>query len=143
MKRTKTPLIDNKNITREWHQIDASSDTFGRVATKVAGLLIGKHKPQYSPHQDVGDFVVLINTKKIKTTGNKYEDKKYYRHSWYIGSIKERTMKERVGEDSNKLFQDAVRRMLPKNKLSDGRLKRLKMFEGEDHPFDAELKNKK
>lgn len=143
MKRTRTSLIENKNIARDWHLVDAPSDTFGRAVVKVAGLLMGKHKVTFSKHQDIGDFVVVTNVKKLKVTGNKLKDKKYYRHSWYIGSIKERTLEQRIEEDAQKLFQDAVRRMLPKNKLTPNRLKRLKMFNGAEHTFEAELKTKK
>lgn len=143
MKRTRTPLVENSKIERNWHHIDATEDTFGRVVAKAAQFLMGKHKVTYAPHQDQGDFVVITNTKKAKFTGNKLDDKKYYRHSWYLGSIKEKTLRTRLSSESDKLFQDAVRKMLPKNKLAKDQLKRLKMFEGAEHTYEAELKSKK
>lgn len=134
MKRRTTPILDNKSIERKWHLIDARSDTFGRVASRVAGLLIGKQKVSYTQHQDLGDFVVITNVDKIKVTGAKALEKKYYRHSWYPGSIKEETLGERKKRQPERLFFDAVRLMLPKNSLSKKRLKRLKLYKGEVHP---------
>lgn len=143
MKRTRTPLIPQKDIARNWHLVDARELTFGRLSTKIAGLLMGKHKPTYSPHQDQGDFVVVIHANKLKITGNKADAKEYHRHSWYPGSIKTRTFAERKNEDVSSLLQDSVRRMLPKNSLSNDRLKRLRIFEGPEHTYENHFNSKK
>lgn len=120
-------------ITRKWLLVDASEATLGRVATTIAKYLIGKYKPTYTAHIDGGDYVVVINADNLVVTGNKLDDKKYYRHSGFPGGIKERTLKEQIEKDSTKVIIDAVRGMLPKNKLVDGRLARLKVFTGADH----------
>ncbi|MBU1119428.1 50S ribosomal protein L13 [Patescibacteria group bacterium] len=136
MKRRKTPLADsNKEYTRAWLEVDASKETFGRVVSLVATHLIGKKKVQYTPHQDFGDNVVVTNVDKLKVTGNKRTDKKYYSHSWYPGSIKEKSFEEKASKDPVSLFKKSVEMMLPKNKLANERLKRLKVVEGTDHPY--------
>lgn len=120
-------------VTRQWVVVDASTAPLGRVATTVAKYLIGKKKPTYTAHVDAGDYVVVINAGKIVVTGNKLEDKIYFRHSGYPGGIKQRTLAEQLAIDPTKVIVDAVAGMLPKNKLVDGRLKRLKVFAGSDH----------
>ncbi len=120
-------------VTRKWVVIDASEASLGRVATTIAKYLIGKYKPTYTAHIDGGDFVVVINADSLVVTGDKMEDKKYYRHSGFPGGIKERSLKEQIERGSSKVIIDAVRGMLPKNKLVDGRLKRLKVYGGADH----------
>jgi large subunit ribosomal protein L13 len=126
------------DVTRKWVVVDASSAPFGRVATTVAKYLIGKYKPTYTAHVDGGDYVVVLNAAKLVATGNKMEAKKYYRHSGFPGGIKERTLIEQLGIDPTKVIVDAVRGMLPKNKLIDGRLKRLKVYAGEEHDHGAQ-----
>jgi large subunit ribosomal protein L13 len=120
-------------VTRKWLLVDASEATLGRVATTIAKYLIGKYKPTYTAHIDGGDFVVVINAANVQVTGDKMEDKKYYRHSGFPGGIKERTLSEQLKVDPTKVVVDAVRGMLPKNKLVDDRIKRLKVYPGVDH----------
>lgn len=111
---------------RETHIIDATGKPLGRLATQVSVLLLGKNKPQFDPSRDVGDFVVVKNIEKVKITGKKLEQKKYYRHSGYLGGLKEMTLKKRLEQDPKKLFRDVVAKMLPKNKLRKKFLRRLK-----------------
>lgn len=120
-------------VTRKWVLVDASEATLGRVATTIAKYLIGKYKPTYTAHIDGGDFVVVVNAANIQVTGDKMEDKKYYRHSGFPGGIKERTLSEQLRLDPTKVVADAVAGMLPKNKLVEGRLKRLKIYSGAEH----------
>lgn len=125
-------------VERKWFVIDATDLRLGRVATKVADILRGKHKAIYSPNVDTGDFVVVINTDKIELTGTKWEDKKYFSHSRFFGSLKEKTAAQMQKEDSNFIFQEAVRGMLPTNKLSRHVLQKLKLYTGADHPHVAQ-----
>ena len=129
----KTYTQKPSEVTRKWVLVDATEATLGRVATTIAKYLIGKYKPTYTAHIDGGDYVVVINADNLVVTGDKMEDKKYYRHSGFPGGIKERTLKEQIVKDSSKVIVDAVRGMLPKNKLMDERLKRLKVYGGADH----------
>ncbi|MDX1766139.1 MAG: 50S ribosomal protein L13 [Candidatus Saccharimonadales bacterium] len=131
--KTKTTSQKASEVTRQWHLVDASAAPMGRVATKVAQLLTGKHKPSYTPHIDGGDYVVVINTDNILVTGNKATQKKYYRHSQHPGSLKETTLEKRLTANSTKVFSDAVAGMLPKNKLRTERQKRLKVYPGAEH----------
>ena len=121
-------------ITHDWHVIDASGYNLGRLATFVATYLLGKHKPQYSPHLDCGDNVVVINAEKINLTGTKLEDKKYYRHSGYPGGIKETSLATLMTRNPTLVIEQAVAGMLPKNRLQDDRLRRLKVYAGAEHP---------
>jgi large subunit ribosomal protein L13 len=130
------------DITRQWQLIDASQASLGRVSTNIATLLTGKHKPIFTSHIDCGDFVVVINSDKLKVTGNKIEKKIYYRHSQYPGSLKETLLKDKMETDSTQVIYQAVRGMLPKNKLMDARLKRLKIYKDEDHPHEAQKPKK-
>jgi large subunit ribosomal protein L13 len=142
MKRSKTPLLKNQDIKRTWHLIDAKEEVFGRLASKTANLLTGKRKVQYSSHQDIGDYVVVLNADKIKVTGAKEKQKKYYRHSWHLGSLKEETFQERHQRAPEKLFWDAVRLMLPKNSLAKAQLKRLKVLKGDKNPYQSHFSKK-
>lgn len=121
-------------IARSWHVIDISTAPLGRLATKIATLLIGKNKPGYMPNLDTGDYVVVINSDSLVLTGRKLGSKKYYRHSGYPGGFREITAKDQVEKDSRKIVAHAVRGMLPKNKLQADRLARLKIFRGKEHP---------
>lgn len=134
----KTFVQKPADVTRKWVIVDASEATLGRVATTIAKYLIGKYKPTYTAHVDGGDFVVVVNASKLVVTGDKMEDKKYYHHSGFPGGIKERSLKEQMVRDPAKPIIDAVTGMLPKNKLVDGRLKRLKVFAGEEHNHAAQ-----
>jgi large subunit ribosomal protein L13 len=121
-------------VTHEWYIIDAEGETLGRLATLVATYLLGKHKVQFSPHLDCGDNIVIINAAKIHVTGNKLEDKKYYRHSGYPGGIKETSLAELLARNPASAIEKAVTGMLPKNRLTDDRLRRLKVYPGIEHP---------
>jgi len=125
-------------IRREWVVMDASDKVLGRFATEVARLLRGKHKPEYTPFLDTGDFVVVVNAERVRLTGNKLEDKKYYRHSGKPGSLKIETAKERMEKYPERVIQAAVWGMLPKNRLGRKLLRKLKVYCGPDHPHQAQ-----
>ncbi len=130
------------NVTRQWYLIDASEAPLGRLATKVATLLTGKGKPIYTHHIDCGDYVVIVNADNLVITGNKLADKKYYRHSEYPGNLKTATLTEKMAKDSREVLRLAIRGMLPKNKLMDGRLQRLKIYKGLEHSNTAQRPQK-
>lgn len=134
----KTYSAKPTDVTRKWYVIDASEATLGRVASHAATLLTGKGKPMFTSHIDCGDYVIVVNTDKIVVTGNKLEDKKYYRHSGFPGGIKETALKDVMNQDSTKAIYAAVRGMLPVNKLRDDRLKRLKIYAGAEHEHAAQ-----
>lgn len=134
----KTYSAKPSEVTRKWYVVDASKAPVGRLATKIATLLTGKGKPMFTPHIDCGDFVVVINTDKAVFTGLKEDNKIYYRHTGYPGGIKQRTVKEQRELDSTALIENAVYGMIPDNKLRDGRMKRLKLFNGPEHNHDAQ-----
>jgi large subunit ribosomal protein L13 len=121
-------------ITHEWYVFDATGVNLGRLATRVATLLLGKHKPRYSPHLDCGDNVVVVNAEKVAVTGAKLTDKKYYRHSGYPGGIKEVSLEELLRKNPALAIEHAVAGMLPKNRLQDDRMLRLKVYAGPEHP---------
>ena len=129
----KTYSIKPSEISRKWYVIDASEAPLGRVATVAASLLIGKGKPSITPHMDGGDYVIIINSANLVVTGKKRTDKEYYRHSGFPGGIYKRTLNEQMEKDSNKVIYDAIRGMLPVNKLRDGRLARLKIYTDDQH----------
>lgn len=126
------------DVVRKWYVVDASEVPLGRLSTVVATLLTGKGKPQYTKHIDCGDYVVVINSDNLVVTGNKLEDKMYYRHSGYPGGLKEAQLKEVMDKDSTVAIFKAVRGMLPVNKLRDGRLARLKIYSGTEHNHEAQ-----
>ena len=126
------------DVTRKWYVVDASETTLGRVATQVATLLTGKGKPMFTSHIDCGDFVVVINADKLQVTGAKMTDKMYYNHGGYPGGLRERQLKDVVEKDSTEVILQAVRGMLPGNKLRDGRLARLKIYAGAEHNHAAQ-----
>jgi len=123
---------------RKWYLIDAKGKTLGRLAAKIAKILQGKHKPIYTPHVGVGDYVVVINAAQIRVTGKKLEQKKYYRYSGYPGGINVRTLKELLEKDPERPLREAVRRMLPKNIQGRRMLRRLKIYPGPEHPHQAQ-----
>jgi len=127
---------DNKP---KWHHIDADGKTLGRLATHVANILRGKDKPNFTPHTDCGDYVVITNCDKIVLTGNKMQDKVYRRHSGWMGGLKERTAAEVFKKNSSFIIKHAVKGMLPKNRLSRQIIKKLKIYAGEEHPHKAQL----
>ena len=124
-------------IKREWHLVDVKDQTLGRVATKIAALLMGKGKPYFVRNLDLGDYVVVINAKEVKVTGKKEEDKKYYRHSGYPGGFKVESLKELRARKPEEIIRHAVKGMLPQNRLRDRMLKRLLVSEGADHPYQG------
>jgi large subunit ribosomal protein L13 len=134
----KTYLTPVNEIERKWYIVDAQRQILGRLASQIASRLRGKHKPNYSTFQDTGDFVVVVNAEKVRLTGKKLEDKKYYNHSGYIGGIRERSAKEILEKSPEELLYKAVKGMLPKNSLGRAQLKKLKVYAGADHPHEAQ-----
>ncbi len=134
----KTYQQKSAEVSHKWLLVDASKAPLGRLATIIARQLTGKSKPTYTPHIDDGDYVIVINSDKLVVTGNKAADKIYYRHSGYPGSTKSASLGELRTKDSTKVIYQAVKGMLPKNKLSTERLKRLKVYPGEEHQHEAQ-----
>lgn len=130
----KTWTAKEGDVTRRWYVIDAKDQTVGRLATEVANLLRGKGKPQFTPHIDVGDFVIVINGEKVKFTGDKWNSQKYYRHSRFFGSLKEATAAELLQSKPDQILVEAVQGMLPKTKLARAIIKKLKVYAGGEHP---------
>jgi len=139
MKRMKTHSLKGAEIEKLWHVVDADGQTLGRLATQVANLLMGKHKPTYSRHLDMGDYVVVVNAEKIRVTGNKLKDKKYYRHTGYMGGIKETTLGTMLQRRPGRVVELAVRGMLPRNRLGRQLYRHLKVYAGPDHPHEAQI----
>jgi large subunit ribosomal protein L13 len=123
---------------RSWVLVDASGQTLGRLATQLADILRGKRKPQYTPHVDVGDFVVVVNAEKIAVTGNKRAAKRYYRHSGYPGGLRSRTLEDMLQRRPEEVIRKAVKGMLPRNRLARKQLTKLKVYAGPDHPHAAQ-----
>ena len=134
----KTYVATPSDRQRDWLLVDASGQTLGRLATQIAEALRGKRKPEYTPHIDTGDFVVVINAEKIKVTGNKLADKKYYRHSGYPGGLKVRTLGEQLERRPEEVIRKAVKGMLPRNRLGRKQLTKLKVYAGPEHPHVAQ-----
>lgn len=134
----KTYLTPVKEIQKDWYVVNAENKILGRLATEVANRLRGKHKPTFSTFLDNGDFVIVTNAEKIQLTGRKWDNKKYYHHTGYIGGIKETTAKELLAQKPTDLIYKAVKGMLPKNKLGRAQLKKLKVYTGSDHPHQAQ-----
>ena len=135
MTKTTLPSVKEAETKRNWHHIDAAGKTLGRLATQVAVLLMGKHKRTYTPHMDLGDFVVVTNIGQIKVTGNKAEQKVYFSHSGYAKGGKETPFKRQFEKDPTVILELAVKRMLDENKLRAPRMKRLKLYAGAEHAF--------
>lgn len=142
MKRQKTYSAKLSDVKREWIIVDASELPLGRVATTIASRLIGKHRANYTPHMDSGDYVIVINADKLRVTGTKESDKVYYRHTGYPGGIRSRTLAEQRAKDSTEIVRSAVKGMLPKNKLQAVRMGRLKVFADEAHEHEAQKPQK-
>ncbi len=134
----KTYLTPVNEIEKKWYLVNAEDKVLGRLATEIALRLRGKHKPTFSTFIDNGDFIVVTNAEKIKLTGNKWEDKKYYRHTGYIGGIKESNAKELMEKHPTEMIYKAVKGMLPKNSLGRAQLKKLKVYAGTEHPHSAQ-----
>jgi len=125
-------------ITRDWYLVDADGQTLGRLATRLADLLRGKGKPQYTPHVDAGDFVVVVNAEKVAVTGNKLDAKMYYRHSGYPGGLKARPLREQLARRPEEVLRKAVKGMLPRTRLGRQQLTKLKIYAGPNHPHEAQ-----
>ncbi len=138
----KTPLPKVNEIKRKWYVVDAKDKVLGRLATQIAIRLRGKHKPEFTPHLDTGDFIIVINADKVRLTGKKLTDKFYYRHSGYMGGHKVRSAAQMLAEKPEEVIRLAVKRMLPRNRLSRKLLKKLKVYRGEEHPHQAQQPEK-
>jgi large subunit ribosomal protein L13 len=136
MKTTK--FAKKEEINRKWYVVDAKDQILGRLSCQIASYLRGKHKPVFTPNVDTGDFVIVVNADKVKVTGKKMTDKMYYRHSGYIGSIKEKALKDRMKEEPENVIRDAVWGMLPKNRLGRQMIKKLKVYRGAEHGHAAQ-----
>ena len=134
----KTYVATPADRERSWVLVDASGRTLGRLATQIADILRGKRKPEYTPHVDVGDFVVVVNAEKIVVTGNKREAKRYYRHSGYPGGLRSRTLGDLLERRPEEVIRRAVRGMLPRNRLARKQLTKLKVYAGPEHPHAAQ-----
>ena len=134
----KTFSLKNTEVTRNWVVFDASDRILGRFATKIADKLRGKDKPTFTPHVDGGDFVVVINAEKVKVTGKKSDQKKYYKHSLYPGGLIEKSYKEVLNNNPERIIENAVKGMLPKNKLGKSMFKKLKVYRGSEHPHESQ-----
>lgn len=130
----KTAFVKKEEVNRRWFIFDATGQTLGRFASRIAKVLMGKNKPTYTPNVDNGDFVVVINAEKIKVTGKKLTDKIYYHHTGYIGNLKAETLKERLEKKPEEVIVDAVWGMLPKTRLGRKMIKKLKVYRGSEHP---------
>jgi len=134
----KTFVATPENRERNWLVVDASGQTLGRLATQIADTLRGKHKPEYTPHCDVGDFVIVLNAEKIAVTGKKREQKLYYRHSGYPGGLRSRTLNDMLERRPEEVIRKAVKGMLPRNRLARQQLTKLKVYAGPEHPHAAQ-----
>jgi large subunit ribosomal protein L13 len=134
----KTYSAKTGEVAREWYLVDAEGQTLGRLATQIADTLRGKRKPQFTPHVDTGDFVIVVNADKIAVTGNKLDQKMYHRHSGYPGGLKSRTLREQLDRRPTEVIRKAVRGMLPKNKLARRQIVKLKVYAGPQHPHESQ-----
>ncbi|MEE4137556.1 MAG: 50S ribosomal protein L13 [Desulforhopalus sp.] len=134
----KTYLAPVNEIEKKWYLVDAENKVLGRLASEIANRLRGKHKPTFSAFIDNGDFIIVTNAEKVQLTGNKLNDKKYYRHTGYMGGLKEATAKEMLAKHPTELLMRAVKGMLPKNKIGRAQLKKLKVYTGKNHPHAAQ-----
>jgi large subunit ribosomal protein L13 len=126
------------DVERRWYVVDAEGQTLGRLATRIADVLRGKRKPGYTPHVDTGDFVVVVNAEKIVVTGQKLQQKRYYRHSGYPGGLRSRTLAEQLERRPTEVIRKAVKGMLPRNSLGRAQIRKLKIYAGPEHPHEAQ-----
>jgi large subunit ribosomal protein L13 len=136
--KTFSPSAEEAAAAREWWVVDAAGQTLGRLASEIAKILRGKHKPTFSPHMDTGDFVVVTNCEKIMVTGDKLDTVRYYRHSRHPGGLKSRTMREQLDRFPDRVLLAAVKGMLPKTKLGRAQIKKLRIYAGGEHPHTAQ-----
>jgi large subunit ribosomal protein L13 len=134
----KTVFVKKEDVNRQWWILDATGQTLGRFASRIAKILMGKNKPNYTPNVDNGDFVVVVNAEKIRVTGKKLNQKVYYHHTGYIGNLKAETLKERLEKKPEEVIVDAVWGMLPKTRLGRKMIKKLKVYRGSEHPHIAQ-----
>jgi len=134
----KTPLPKVNEIEKRWYVVDAKNKILGRLASQIAMRLRGKHKPIFTPHLDTGDFIIVVNAKKVRLTGKKLDNKIYYRHTGYIGGLRSLTARDMLKRRPEDLIRLAVKRMLPKNRLGRQQLRKLKVYAGSDHPHAAQ-----
>lgn len=134
----KTFSAKREDVKRDWFVVDASGKTLGRLSTEIARRLRGKHKPEYTPHVDTGDYVIVVNAQKIRVTGNKRKDKIYYRHTGYIGNMKAVSLEKLIEEKPERVLEYAVKGMLPRNPLGRQMYSKLKVFAGPEHPHQAQ-----
>lgn len=134
----KTYWTKEEDVERKWFVVDADGETLGRLASRIATILRGKHKPIYTPSVDTGDYVIVVNAEKIHTTGRRLDQKKYFRHSGYPGGLKERTLREQLEKNPERVIQQAVKGMLPKNVLGRKMIRKLKVYAGPEHPHEAQ-----
>lgn len=134
----KTYSAKPQDIRRQWHLVDADGKTLGRLATEIARRLRGKHKPEYTPHMDTGDYIVVVNAEKVHVTGNKLADKMYYRHTGYIGNLKSTNLEKLLASHPDRVIQQAVKGMMPKGPLGRAMLAKLKIYAGGEHPHTAQ-----
>lgn len=127
-----------REVRRDWYVVDAKDRTLGRLATQIASRLRGKHKPEYTPHVDTGDYIVVVNARQIRVTGNKLNDKIYHHHTGYIGNLKSQNLGSMLAEHPERVLRNAVKGMLPKNKLGAAMLKKLKVYPGAEHQHTAQ-----
>ena len=135
----KTFVAKPADIEREWYVVDATDLTLGRLATQIASVLRGKHKPEYTPYEDVGDFVVVVNAEKVQVTGRKLDQKMYYHHTGYPGGIKSITLRKQLQKHPERVIEHAVKGMLPRGPLGRRQFKKLKVYAGSEHPHQAQL----
>jgi large subunit ribosomal protein L13 len=135
----KTYSTKAKDVERQWHVIDASGKTLGRLATQIANLLMGKHKPTYVPYLDTGDYVIVLNAAKVRVTGKKAKQKTYYRHSGYPGGLKAETFEKMLAAHPTRVIEHAVKGMLPHNRLGRAMFKKLKVYVDDSHPHQAQV----
>ena len=134
----KTYSAKASEIERQWYVVDAEGQTLGRLATRIADILRGKRKAEFTPHVDTGDFVIVVNAEKISVTGNKRHEKRYYRHSGYPGGLRSRTLNDMLERQPEEVIRKAVKGMLPRNRLGRAQLTKLKVYAGPDHPHQAQ-----
>jgi large subunit ribosomal protein L13 len=137
-----TPTVSIKDVKKRWYLVDAKDKVLGRLASRIAQILIGKHKPTYVHYLDVGDFIVVVNAEKVQLTGRKMDNKIYYRHSSYPGGLKKQTPRDVLKKYPERLIKHAVKGMIPKNKMQNLRMKKLKIYVGENHPHSAQKPEK-
>ncbi|MCE5312844.1 MAG: 50S ribosomal protein L13 [Nitrospiraceae bacterium] len=134
----KTKFAKEEDINRKWYVVDADGQILGRIASRIAAYLRGKHKAVFTPNVDTGDFVVIINAEKVKVTGAKMDDKFYHHHTGYIGNLKSASLRDRMQKDIEDLYKDVIGGMLPKNRLGKQMIKKLKVYRGAEHPHKAQ-----